>query len=97
MSVAWYRKRRRENFVRRDENFCEDHGGRHEPFIVRELPLEQLNRYQMKLIIVVCRMFAKEGDARLCEELDKLQYCSLETALRVAREGGYEPQKEETE
>ena len=95
MSVAWYRKRRRENFKRRDDNFRQDHGGRHEPFIVQERPYGELNRYQKKLIIVVCRMFAKEGDARLCDELDKLQYCSLETALRVAREGGYEPQKEE--
>lgn len=95
MSVAWYRKRQRENFKRRDDNFRQDHGGRHEPFIVQERPYGELNRYQKKLIIVVCRMFAKEGDARLCDELDKLQYCSLETALRVAREGGYEPQKEE--
>lgn len=97
MSVAWYRKRRRENFKRRDDNFRRDHGGRHEPFIVQERPYGELNRYQKKLIIVVCRMFAKEGDARLCEELDKLQYCSLETALRVAREGGYEPQKNKEE
>lgn len=97
MSVAWYRKRRRENFKRRDDNFRRDHGGRHEPFIVQERPYGELNRYQKKLIIVVCRVFEQDGAERMIEELDKLQYCSLETALRVAREGGYEPQKNKEE
>ena len=68
---------------------------RQEPFVVRELPIEKLTKYQKKLIIVVCRVFEQDGAERMIEELDKLQYCSLETALRVAREGGYEPQKEE--
>ncbi len=68
---------------------------RQEPFVVRELPIEKLTKYQKKLIIVVCRVFEQDGAERMIEELDKLQYCSLETALRVAREGGYEPQKGE--
>ena len=93
---AKYRERPRVNFKRWDDNYREDHYGRREPYVVQERPFEELSCYQKKLIIVVCRVFEQYGAQRMIEELDKLQYCSLETALRVAREGGYEPQKEET-
>lgn len=76
-----------------DGNYYEDtYGRRITPVEVRELPLEELNSYQKRLIGALCRRFAAEGAERVTEELDKLQYCSLETALRVAQNGGYLPQ-----
>lgn len=79
-----------------DGNYYEDtYGRRITPVEVRELPLEELNSYQKRLIGALCRRFAAEGAERVTEELDKLQYCSLETALRVAQNGGYLPQEGE--
>lgn len=81
-----------------DGNYYEDtYGRRITPVEVRELPLEELNSYQKRLIGALCRRFAAEGAERVTEELDKLQYCSLETALRVAQNGGYLPQETKEE
>lgn len=81
-----------------DGNYYEDtYGRRITPVEVRELPLEELNSYQKRLIGALCRRFAAEGAERVTEELDKLQYCSPETALRVAQNGGYLPQETKEE
>lgn len=95
MNKAYSRRMFRDSFAQ-NNLYCEDSYGHHRAYIDVEKPYEELNPYQKKLILFICRQFAPDGRDKLCEELDKPQYCSLETALRVAREGGYEPQKEET-
>lgn len=95
MNKAYSRRMFRDGFAQ-NNLYCEDSYGHHRAYIDVEKPYEELNPYQKKLILFICRQYSPDGWDRLCTELGKLQYCSLETALRVAREGGYEPQKEET-
>lgn len=64
-----------------------------EPFTVKELPYEKLNRHKKSVIKMVSRYYRSYGIEKLFYELDRLQFCNIETAIRVAEEAGELPEE----
>ena len=64
-----------------------------EPFTVKELPYEKLNRHKKGVIKMVSRYYRYHDIETLFYELDRLQFCNMETAIRVAEEAGELPEE----
>lgn len=75
--------------MRYNDLFREDnYGTRKKPYVPKIVPYEKLNRTQKGYISGICRLYGNEGSKKIYNELARLKYCTIETAIRAAQDTG---------